>query len=110
MSELYDVEEFWKFKMRIGLIKSAEKVPKSTKLIKLKVDFGDETKTVVTGVAGVFSPEEFVGKKMIFVTNIKPKKVFNIESQAMLLLAEDEKGKSYLVKVDDEIPIGSKFY
>ena len=110
MNELYDVQEFWKFKMRIGLIKSAERVPGSRKLLKLEVDFGDETRIVVAGVADVFAPEDFVGKKMIFVTNLKPKKVFGIESQAMLLVAEDNEGRLYLVTVGDEVPVGSKFY
>ena len=110
MSELYDAQDFWKFKMKVGLVKSAERVPNSKKLLKLEVDFGNEIRTVVSGIADVFSPEEFVGKKMIFVTNLKAKKVFNIESQAMLLLAEDERGQIYLVIAEEKVTIGSKFY
>lgn len=110
MSEPYDVQEFWKFKMKVGLIKSAEKVPGSKKLLKLDVDFGTETRTVITGIADAFSPEDLTGRKMIFVTNLKPKKVFGIESQAMLLVAEDDEGRIYLVTVGDEVPVGSKFY
>lgn len=110
MGELYTVEEFWKFTMRVGLVRAAERVPGSKKLLKLEVDFGDEVRTVVAGVADRFGPEDFVRKKMIFVTNLKPKKVFGIESQAMLLVAEDKDGRLYLVTVGDEVPAGSKFY
>jgi len=104
------VQDFWKFKMRVGLVKSSERIQKSKKLLKLEVDFGNEVRTVVSGIADVFTPEDLVGKKMIFVTNLKTKKVFNIENQAMLLLAEDEKGQVYLVTVEEKVPIGSKFY
>ncbi|HDD25827.1 MAG TPA: methionine--tRNA ligase subunit beta [Acidilobales archaeon] len=104
------VEEFWKFNLRVGLIKEAERVPKSRKLIKLVVDFGDCVKTALAGLGDVFKPEDLVGKKFIFVTNIRPKKAFGIESQVMILVAEDDKGNEYLLPVSDEVPIGSKVY
>lgn len=109
MNQEYSVEEFWKFDLRVGQILDAEKVQGSQKLIKLTVDFGTEKRTIVTGVADQHSPSEFKGKKMIFVLNLKPKKVFGIESKGMLLLAEDENKKTYLVAVEDT-PVGSRFY
>ncbi len=109
MSQEYSVEEFWKFDIRVGQIVEAEKVQGSQKLIKLTVDFGKEKRTIVTGVADQHTPSEFKGKKMVFVLNLKPKKVFGIESKGMLLLAEDENKKTYLVSVEDA-PIGSRFY
>ncbi len=108
--ELYNVEDFWKFKLRIGLVREASKVPSSRKLIKLEVDFGDEVRTVVAGIGDQYKPEDLKGKKMIFVTNLKPKKVFGIESKAMLIVAEDERGKVYLITAGDEVPVGAKVW
>ncbi|MHA1593369.1 MAG: methionine--tRNA ligase subunit beta [Candidatus Baldrarchaeia archaeon] len=108
--ELFDVEEFWKFKMRIGFVKSAEKVPKSRKLIKLTVDFGDEERTIVAGIGDQYEPKDLEGKKMIFVVNLKPKKLMGVESQGMLVVAEDEEGKVYLITAGDEVPVGSKVW
>jgi len=112
MSEepLYDVEEFWKFKMRVGLVKKAERIPKSKKLIKLTVDFGDHERTIVAGIGDQYNAEDLEGKKMIFVVNLKPKKLMGVESQGMLVVAEDEKtGKVYLITVDDA-PVGAKVW
>jgi len=109
MSQEYPVEEFWKFDMRVGRVLEAERVQGSQKLIKLTVDFGSEKRTIVTGVADQHPPSEFVGRKMVFVLNLKPKKVFGVESRGMLLLAEDGEKKTYLVCAD-EAPVGSRFY
>ncbi|MET1128264.1 MAG: methionine--tRNA ligase subunit beta [Thermoproteota archaeon] len=108
--ELYDVEEFWKFRMRVGLVVRAERVPRTRKLIKLTVDFGDERRTVVTGIADQYEPSDLEGRKFVFVTNLKPKVVAGIESQAMLLVAETEDGKVYLLPVPDEVPVGAKVW
>lgn len=110
LSELYDVEEFWKFMIRVGLITEAERIPRTKKLIKMTVDFGDEKRTVVTGIADQYSPEDLIGKKMLFVTNLKPKKIAGVESQAMLLVAEEENGKVYLIEVSKETPVGIRVY
>ena len=107
---LYDVEEFWKFMMRVGRVVEAEKVPRTKKLIKLVVDFGNETRTIITGLADQYSPEDFVGKKMIFVTNLKPKKFSGILSEGMLLVAEEPNGKVHLITVDDSVPEGTRVY
>ncbi len=108
--ELYDVKEFWKFSLKVGLVKEAEKVPKSKKLIKLVVDFGDEERTIVTGIGDQYKPRDLERKKMIFVTNLKPKKLMGVESQGMLLLAEEENEKVYLIEVDEKAPVGVKVW
>lgn len=108
--ELYDVEEFWKFKMKVGFIKEAERIPRTKKLIKLVVDFGDEERTVVAGIGDQYKPEDLKGKRMIFVVNIKPKIIAGVESQAMLVVAEDKEGKVYLIDVNEKVPIGAKVW
>ncbi len=108
--ELYDVEDFWKFEMRVGKVLKAEKIRRTRKLIKLLVDFGDEKRTIVTGIADQYSPEDLEGKKFIFVTNLKPKVLSGVESQGMLIVAEDDSGKVYLIPVPDEVPIGVKVW
>ena len=108
--ELYSVEEFWRFQMRVGRVVDAERVPRTRKLIKMRVDFGGEERTVVTGIADQYSPEDLVGRKFIFVTNLKPKVVAGVESQAMLLVAETPDGRVYLIPVPDEVPVGAKVW
>jgi len=110
MSQEYPVDEFWKFNLRVRYILNAEKVTGTQKLIKLTVDLGNEKRTIVTGIADQHDPSELAGKKMVFVTNLKPKKVFGIESKGMLLLAEDQNKQTYLIMASDNIPLGSKFY
>lgn len=108
--ELYDVNEFWKFDLRVGLVKKAEKLKRTNKLIKLEVDFGNEQRTIITGLADQYSPEELERKKFIFVLNLKPKKLSGVESQGMLIVAESEDGKVYLLPVPDEVPVGTKVW
>ncbi len=108
--ELYDVEDFWRFRMRVGRVVRAERIERTRKLIKLTVDFGDEKRTIVTGIADQYPPEALEGKKFIFVVNLKPKVIAGVESQGMLLVGEDEKGKVYLIPVPDEVPVGIKVW
>ncbi len=106
---MYDVNEFWKFDMRVGLVKRAERIPNSRKLIKLEVSFGNYERVVVTGIGDQYSPEDLEGKKMIFVVNLKPKKLMGVESQGMLILAEDVGGKVYLITTP-EAPVGARVW
>ena len=108
--ELYDVDEFWKFNMRVGLVKKAERLKRTRKLIKLEVDFGSEERTIVSGVADQYSPEDFEGRKFVFVLNLKPKKLSGVESRGMLIVAEREDGKVYLLPVPDEVPVGTRVW
>ena len=107
---LYEVDEFWKFDMRVGHIVNAEKIIRTRKLIKLIVNFGSIEKTVIAGIGDQYSPEDMVNKKMIFVTNLKPKKLSGVTSEAMLVVAEEENGKVHLITLPDHIPNGTKVW
>ncbi|WP_297497687.1 methionine--tRNA ligase subunit beta [Thermococcus sp.] len=108
--ELYDVDEFWRFDLRVGLVKKAERLKRTRKLIKLEVDFGSEERTIISGIADRYSPEDLEGKKFVFVFNLKPKKLSGVESRGMLIVAETEDGKVYLLPVPDEVPVGTKVW
>lgn len=79
------IDEFSKIDLRIGLIQQAERLPKSKKLLKLQVDLGFETRTILSGISQHFTPEELVGKKVIIVANLKPATMMGVESQGMVL-------------------------
>ncbi len=106
-TELISIEEFIKLDLRVGEIKEAEKVEKSKKLIKLKVDIGSETRQVVAGIATSYAAEELVGKKIILVANLKPAKLMGIESQGMVLAASSDEN-IVLAGFHDEVLLGSK--
>ena len=108
--ELYDVSEFWKFDLRVGLVRRAEKLRRTKKLIKLDVDFGTERRTIITGIADQYSPEELEGRKFIFVLNLKPKEFSGVKSEGMLIVAETEEGRVYLLPVPEEVPEGTKVW
>ena len=86
-------EDFAKLDLRIGTILHAEKVPKTKKLMKLSVDIGFETRTVVSGIAESFEPEEIIGRKITLVANLAPRVIKGIESHGMILTTEDTAGK-----------------
>jgi methionyl-tRNA synthetase len=85
--QLISIEEFAKLDLRVGEIKHAERIEKSKKLIKLKVDIGTEERQVVAGIADSYLPEELIGKKIILVANLKPAKLMGVESKGMILAA-----------------------
>ena len=99
-------EDFEKVELRVGEIIACEAVPKSSKLLKETVKFGDEIRTIVSGIAKHYTPEEMVGKKVVFVTNLAPRKICGIMSEGMILAAEDEHGILSLVTAD-KADIGS---
>ncbi|MBQ4053381.1 MAG: methionine--tRNA ligase subunit beta, partial [Clostridia bacterium] len=100
-------EDFEKIELRVGEIIACEAVPKSNKLLKETVRFGAETRTIVSGIAKHYKPEEMVGKKVVFVTNLAPRKVCGIVSEGMILAAEDENGTLSLVCPDKDIQSGA---
>jgi methionyl-tRNA synthetase len=83
------IEEFAKVEMKTGIVKAAEAIPKSTKLLKLQVDIGGETRQIVSGIAQFYKPEELVGQNVIVLTNLAPAKIFGVESNGMILAAGD---------------------
>ncbi len=101
------IDEFKRVKLKVGKIVAAENVKKSDKLLKLQIDIGCEKRQLVAGIAKSYSPEELIGKKILMVANLKPAKLFGIESQGMVLaLDTTEEGKVKLIEIDDAIELG----
>ena len=90
-------DDFAKIDLRVGTILTAEKVEKADKLLKLEVDMGTEKRTIVSGIAMHFKPEDIVGKQVTVVANLAPRKMRGIESQGMILMAENKDGKLIFV-------------
>lgn len=100
-------DDFAKIDLKVGTILSAEKVEKADKLLKLEVDLGFEKRTIVSGIALHFQPEEIVGKQVTVVCNLAPRKMRGIESNGMILMAEDKTGKLHFVNPDNKVDEGS---
>ena len=100
-------DDFAKIDLRVGKIIAAEKVEKADKLLKLTVDLGFETRTIVSGIALHFTPEEIVGKQITVVVNLAPRKMRGIESNGMILMAEDAAGKLHFINPEEGIDSGS---
>ncbi len=100
-------DDFAKIDLKVGTIVTAEKVEKADKLLKLSVDLGFETRTIVSGIAMHFKPEEIVGKQVTVVTNLAPRKMRGIESNGMILMAEDKAGKLHFINPEQAIDSGS---
>jgi methionyl-tRNA synthetase len=100
-------DDFAKIDIKIGTIISAEKVEKADKLLKLEVDLGFEKRTIVSGIALHFKPDEIVGKQVTVVCNLAPRKMRGIESNGMILMAEDKTGKLHFINPDTKIDEGS---
>ena len=100
-------DDFMKMDLRVGQIKTAEKVEKSNKLLKFTVDTGLDTRTIVSGIAKHFSPEEMIGKKVVVLSNLAPRKIMGIESQGMLLFAENADGDLKAVSPSEDAMNGA---
>lgn len=100
-------DDFAKMDIRVSKVVAAEKVAKTKKLLKLTVDTGIDTRTIVSGIAEHFSPEEMVGRTVIVLVNLAPRELKGITSQGMILMAEDASGKLIVVAPEDEIKPGS---
>ena len=100
-------DDFAKLDLRVGTIVTAEKVEKADKLLKLGIDLGSEQRTIVSGIALHFKPEEIVGRQVVVVANLSPRKMRGIESNGMILMAEDPSGKLYFVQPGEKIQPGS---
>lgn len=105
--EYITIDDFSKVELKVAEVVAAEKVEKSNKLLKLRLKVGDEERTVVSGISKHYSPEDMVGKKVVLVANLKPAKLFGIESHGMILAASDEDGLS-LLTVDKDIESGAR--
>jgi methionyl-tRNA synthetase len=100
-------DDFGKMDFRVGTILKAEKVEKADKLLKLEIDLGFETRTIVSGIALHFTPDEIINKQVVVVANLAPRKMRGIESNGMILMAEDKAGKLHFVRPESMIDAGS---
>lgn len=101
-------DDFKKLDIRIGEVEEAEQVPESRNLLKLVVDFGLEKRQCVAGLLNYYEPEKLVGKKFAFVINMQRRKLMGVESQCMILAAEDNTGNVVLIGPEKDIAAGSK--
>ena len=107
--EIISYDDFAKMDIRIGTILSAEKMPKADKLLVLKVDTGIDQRTIVSGIAQSFIPEEIIGKKVTVLANLAPRKLRGVESHGMILMVENAEGKYSFINPDtDNIANGTE--
>ncbi len=102
-------DDFAKVDLRTGIIVAAEKVPKADKLLKLSIDIGEaQPRTVVSGIAAHYAPEQLPGQQVVLVANLEPRKMRGVESQGMVLMAEDATGRLVFVQPKDATPAGGE--
>jgi methionyl-tRNA synthetase len=102
------IDDFSKVELRVGLIKVAERVPNSDKLLRLEVDIGNETRQVLAGIAEAYAPETLVGRKVVIVANLAPRRLRGMESNGMIVAASLESGKPVLASFLEDVPIGAR--
>ncbi|HIE45753.1 MAG TPA: methionine--tRNA ligase subunit beta, partial [Flavobacteriaceae bacterium] len=100
--DIIDFEDFTKLDMRVGTILEAEKIAKTKKLLKLKVDVGIDIRTIVSGIAESFKPEDIIGQRVTVLTNLAPRKIRGVESNGMILMAETQNGKLSFIEPEKE--------
>lgn len=103
-------EQFQKLDMRVGKILEANQIPGSRNLIRMVVDFGAEKRQAVAGLLQWYKPQDLVGKKCAFILNLQRRKFMGVESQCMILAAEDEKGNVVVLQPEKDIAEGSKIH
>ena len=107
-TEEISFDYFEKIDLRVGKIIDASAVPESKKLIKIQVDFGTEKRQCIAGLLKFYKPEELVGKKCVFLLNLQRRMIAGLESQAMILAAEDSAGTVSVLQPEKDIVEGSK--
>ena len=107
---MISIDDFKKIELAVGKILTAEKVPETDKLLRLTVDFSEETpRQIVSGISTYFPDEsELIGKKCMFVTNLEPRKIKGLESNGMILALSTDEGDFSLLEPNDKIPVGTK--
>ena len=106
--ETIDFEDFTKLDMRVGTILEAVKVAKTKKLLQLKVDVGIDVRTIVSGIAESFSPEDIIGQQVTVLTNLAPRKIRGVESQGMILMTDTPNGKLAFVEPEQKVSNGQQ--
>jgi len=108
-NNLINFDEFLKVDLRVVKVLEAEEVPESNKLLKLKVSMGgEEQRQIIAGIKKAYSPDDLVGKQVVIVANLEPRKLAGLESQGMILAAHDEEDKAVLVSPVKEVPEGTR--
>jgi methionyl-tRNA synthetase len=102
------IDQFMAIDLRVARVLSAERVPKSKKLVRMSVDVGTETRTLVAGIAEAYEPEALVGRTVVIVANLQPATLMGIESNGMVLAGSPDGGKPVLVAFDDPPPPGTR--
>lgn len=108
LGEEISFAEFQKLDLRIGKIIEANQIPNSKKLIRIIVDFGSEKRQAVAGLLKYYKPEELVGKKCVFLLNLQRRVLAGVESQCMILAAEDNEGNVIVLQPEKDIAEGTK--
>ncbi len=107
---LVEYDDFKKLDLRVGEIKKVEDVEGADKLYKITISIGDGERTIVAGLKPYYKKEELEGRRVVYLSNLKPKKIRGIESKGMILAAEDENGKVALLEPDKDVEVGAKIY
>jgi methionyl-tRNA synthetase len=102
------IDDFAKIELRVGLVKAAERVPKADKLLRLEIDIGTEVRQVLAGIAEAYAPEALVGRKVVIVANLAPRKLRGMESNGMIVAASPEGGKPVLASFLEDVPVGAR--
>jgi methionyl-tRNA synthetase len=102
------LDDFSKIELRVGQVKVAERVPKADKLLRLEVDIGTEVRQVLAGIAEAYAPETLVGRKVVIVANLAPRKLRGMESNGMIVAASLEDGKPVLASFLEDVPVGAR--
>jgi methionyl-tRNA synthetase len=106
---MISIDDFAKVDMRAGQVKSAERVKGADKLLHLKVDIGEqEPRTIVAGIALAYKPEDLIGRKVVIVANLQPRKLRGLTSQGMIVAASLEGGQPVLASFLEEVPVGAR--
>jgi len=102
------IDDFAKIELRVALVKVAERVPKADKLLRLEVDLGTETRQILAGIAESYTPESLVGRKVVIVANLAPRKMRGLESNGMIVAASPDGGKAVLAGFLEDVPVGTR--
>jgi methionyl-tRNA synthetase len=107
-NEKISIDDFAKIELRVGLVKVAERVPKADKLLRLEIDIGTEVRQVLAGIAEAYAPETLIGRKVVIVANLAPRKLRGMESNGMIVAASLEGGKPVLASFLEDVPVGAR--
>jgi methionyl-tRNA synthetase len=102
------IDDFVKVELRVGVVKVAEKVKNADKLLRLEVDIGTEVRQIVAGIAEAYAPETLIGRKVVIVANLAPRKLRGLESNGMIVAASLEGGQPVLAGFLEDVPVGAR--